>query len=261
MQFICPSPVQACALRWTREDNCGRSIDPMTPNSRIVVSTFASVTATPNVLAGQEIVQQSACSEINVLWVTASRVKFMDVQVVLNTVDLPTLSMILGWDLWELPDDPGTFAGWIAANDLTRTTGQNFMLEVQSYNANGQECGSVGAIVRTIYGRTTNWVLGSPLAADLSTPFTVTLTGQAFTSPEWVPSYPNETFPSWDPPYPAADGEPDGPPPPVLPADAVEDPFDLAFQASMQAGAGWAQITEEEFFTVSNCAFSGALAS
>lgn len=263
MEFICPSPVQACALRFTREDNCGRSLDPMTPNSRVCISAFASVTATPNVLAGLEIIQQNACSAVNVMWVTQPRVKYMDIQVVLNTVDLPTLSMVLGWDLWELPTDPGTFAGWIAANDLTRPNGDPLMLEVQSYNANGQECGSTGAIVRTIYGKTMNWVLGSPLAADLSTPFTVTLNGQAFASPNWVPSYPGPTFPSWDPPYPAAGGEPDGPPPPILPgAPVVADPFDLTFQEQMQAGGGWAQITEDDFFPeLTECQFSGQLAS
>lgn len=256
LSFNCPSPIQLCTARATLEDECGASLDPLTPMSRVETNDFMSLTATPDTEKGTEFLLKDGCGKIRTYYVDLPRVKKYDLVLVLATVNLPILSMLLGWDLLAAPTDPTDFIGYVTANDLTRPNPNPILFEGQARNANPEECAGSGAVFRHVFPLTKNWVLGDKIEASDANPLQVTLNGEAFNNPNYIPSFPDDTFPSWVPGGGDPDGTDTGTPPPILPGEVTADPIDLDWQAQIQTGGPYAGFSEADWFPVaSSCNF------
>lgn len=264
VRYQCPSPVMGCALRITRLNQCGVPLDPLATNSRIQTRKFSMVKGTPVIEDSKEIMQQNACSEIDVLFYTPKRLKAQDVSLVITRVELPIIEMLLDATLLEDPDSIGDFRGFVLRNSLTAPSPNPKMLEVQATNANREECGLGGegsaAVYRHLWPWTFQWEIDGDLTVDLATPFTIAFKGKALNNPQWFPSFPSADFPSWDPGggSTATTNEPTGPPPAVIPSGFDPDPWTLQDQADIQAGGTYAGITEASYFPVISCDYANA---
>lgn len=254
MNFSCPSPVQGCAMRITRLNECGVPIDPLTPNSRIQTPKFVMVKSSPQNEDPNEIMLQNACSSIDTYFRTPRRTKYHEWSMQMSWVDLPMLEMLLDANLLAAPDDPTDFIGYAVANGLTNPNPNPKMIEVQSTNANQAECGLGGAgsaaVVRHLWPRVMNIAISDDLTINNSDPFTITVVGDALNNPNFFPSFPSDDFPSWSPGggSTSPDNVPDGPAPAVIPANIPADPWTLDQQAIIQASGPYASITEGAYF-------------
>lgn len=238
MSYICPAPILACMLRVTQEDACGRVVDPLTPNSRLILADFAMVEATPNVVDGNEIAPRTACGAYSYYVKTQRRVTSWTLSLTVNRMHLPLLSMMLDAQLLEDPDNAGDFIGFDSPDDLTRTAPDPKMLELWSTDADQTGCSAESNLPYFLhtFKLTRNWAQSEAMAFNDTDPTSVTLTGEAFKNPNWFPSYPATTFPSWVPGGGDPTGTPTGAAPPVLPAGATADPWTLADQTILQTG-------------------------
>lgn len=238
MAYECPAPILGCALRITRLDSCGRSLDPLTPNSRVLLCDFAVLEATPNVVDGNEIAPRTACGAYSYYRRTQRRVTSWTLSLTINKVHLPAISTLIDASLIENPDSPGDFLGYVSADDLTRPEPNPKMIEVWSEDATLEACSDDATFPywMNMFVLTRNWAVSEAIAINDTDPQAITITGEAFNNPNWVPSYPGATFPSWDPGGGDPDGTPSGAPPPVLPAGVTADEWTLNDQTDIRAG-------------------------
>lgn len=264
MSFSCPSSIKACTIAVARANECGVPLDPETPNSRVIFTTFASLELSPVSEDGEDIIEKDACGRIVISDKDMSRLRGFDATLTLLTVPLPVLELMTGATI--LTDGSGNGVGGVLRDSMSGSAGRiNTIVEVWSRNANKDQCG-VGGTGSEAYIR---W--GLPLASgwEVSGGTTfgnealkVELTGFVERNPNWFPIWPGTTFPSYVPGGGDPDGVPTGAAPTVLPAGIVADPWSLANQTDIQAGGPLYWRTEASIPNDAvDCDYVGAVGS
>lgn len=228
MEVCCPKSVKALALLVTRNDECDRSVDPLTPNSRILTSGFMELTLSPDIEDGEEILSKNGSGEICTHYRDQPRLKGYEVELKLCGVPMALVEMLTGSTL--LTDDDGNVVGGVSRESKRTSEPYSKGLELWSLNAD-KSCSTANnnVYIRWLLPKSTNWEISGDLTFGLAE-LEVTLKGYAENNPEWVPSFPGADFPSWE------DGVPDGVAPPVLPTGIVADDWTLDDQEAIQAG-------------------------
>lgn len=245
MAFFCPKSIKACAMRVTRQDDCGQSLDPLTPNSRVQTAGFMELTLSPDIEDGEDITVKNACGDICIRDKDCDRLKGFDATLMLCGIPLPVLEMILDATLLEdASDETGmTFKGAVLRESKAAACAGPKGLEFWSKNANRAQC-VVDGVVQNVYLQwllpfTRNWEISGDLTFNQGA-LEVSLSGYCENNPNWVPSWPDSTFPSWVPGNGDPDGTPTGPAGPVLPPEIVAgsgaDTWTLDDQTAIQAG-------------------------
>lgn len=249
--ICCPKSVKACALRVTREDECGIAVDPLTANSRVLTSGFMELNLSPDVEAGEDITMKNACGEICTRYKDCDRLKGFDVELKLCGVPLPVIEMLI--DATLLEDGSGNVVGAAMRNALTDPCQPPKMIELWSKNV-GAVCSPAGDTadnlwIQWVLPLTRNWEISGDLNFTTGA-LEVTISGYAENNPNWFPSLPGATFPSY------VDGYPTGSAPCILPDGLTADTWSLTDQTAIQQGGPIAWRCVGELPTpVSECAY------
>lgn len=255
--FCCPSSVMGCAIRFTRLNECGVPLDPLTPNSRMQGTFFTSLQLSPDLESGADITVMNACGDICIRHRDCDRLKGFNVTLTLCGQPTPALEMFLGVSLLEAPATPGTYRGWVLPDSKTAGCTDDLSVEVWAQNADPSNCNIAGT-TSEVY---VDWLLPKLSNLQLSGDITFTndavvveLSGYAENNTNWFPSYPGALFPSWVPGGGDPTGVPTGAPPPVLPPDVTADPWSLADATAIRAGGPLASICVGELPSpLNNC--------
>jgi len=245
MAVCCPQSIKGCAIRFTRESECYIALDPLTPNSRIQMAAFTSLSLSPDLEDGSDITVTNACGDVCIRDKDCDRLKGFDVTLTLCGVPLPALEMFLNATLLEDPTVTGDFRGAVLPESKSAGCPDPLSVEVWSRNADPAVCnpdGSQGAVyVQWLLPRVSNLQISGDITFE-NEALTLELSGYAENNPQWFPSFPDATFPSYDPGGGDPTGVPTGAPPPILPAGVTADPWTLADQAAIQAGGPMAWV-------------------
>src|SRR6478735_8744867 len=93
--FCCPKSIKALAMRITRQDECDRAVDPLTPNSRIASTGFMEINLSPDMEAGEDITTKNGNGEICIREKDQDRLKGFEVELKLCGVPVPVLEMLI----------------------------------------------------------------------------------------------------------------------------------------------------------------------
>lgn len=234
MTICCPKSIKACALRLTRQDECDRALDPLTPNSRILTAGFMELNLNPDMEGGEDITTKNACGDICIRDKDCDRLKGFEVELRLCGIPLPTVEMLIGATL--LDDGEGNFVGAAMRESKDAACENSKMLEFWSKNA-ARQCSAEAnnLYIHWVLPRTINWELSGGLTFTNGA-LEVTVTGYAENNTLWIPSLPGADFPSYEPGGGDPASTPTGPAPTVLPAGLDPDPWSLTDQAAIRAG-------------------------
>jgi hypothetical protein len=256
MTIVCPASIKACAMRLTRQNDCGIVLDPLVPNSRILSSGFMEINLSPDVESGEDITSKNACGDICIRNKDCDRLKGFDVEIKLCGIPLPTIEMLTGATL--LSDGAGGFNGAVMRESKASPCTDQVMLEFWSVNANKGACTVDGAssdlYIHWVMPTSNNWEISGGMNFTVGA-LEITVTGYAENNPLWFPSYPDSSFPSWTPGGGDPAGVPVGAPPPILPPDVDADSWTLSDQAAIQAGGPLAWRSVGALPEVTNCAY------
>lgn len=260
MAFYCPQSIKACAMALTRLNDCGVPLDPLVPNSRIQFSTFMSLTLSPDLDGGNNIVDKDACGNIVIRDKDCDRLLGFNAKLALVGVPLPVLEMLL--DAIMLGGGGDDVKGGVLRESKAAGCAPYKMIELWSKNANRAQCG-IGGSGGQVYVRwglplTRNWEISGDITYDVNA-VAFELTGYVENNPNWFPSWPDSTFPSYVPGGGDPTSVPTGAPPCVLPAGITADSiWGLDDQTDIQAGGPLYWASEAAIpNTVVNCDFAG----
>jgi len=239
MAICCPKSIKACALRITRQLECGTPVDPLTPNSRIQTAGFMELNLSPDIESGEDITTKNGCGDICIRDKDCDRLKGFDLELKLCGVPLPVIEMLLGASL--LDDGAGGFKGGVLPESKDSSCELPKQLDFWSKNADKGVC-SVDGVTNNLYIQWTlplarNWQLSGALNFSNGA-LEVTLSGYAENNPLWFPAFPADGFPGYVPGSGDPSGTPSGAPqtPFENPTGVTVDTWTLADQIEIQNG-------------------------
>lgn len=178
----CPTMIQACAMRVTRLDAAGQTIDASVANSRLQIAAFTSLQVSADIETGEEIIVKNACGDIIVRKKTADRLKGFNLTLQFCSWSTLAVEMLVGAEL--LLDGLGDVRGqvWPSTNDA----GKN-LAQIELWAVNTTPTGSTDVYEQFVLPKTSNWQMSGNL--DFTNgPIQLSLGGYAEENALWSPS-------------------------------------------------------------------------
>lgn len=178
----CPTMIQACAMRVTRLDAAGQTIDASVANSRLQIAAFTSLQVSADIETGEEIIVKNACGDIIVRRKTADRLKGFNLTLQFCSWSTLAVEMLVGAEL--LLDGNGDPRGqvWPSTNDA----GKN-LAQIELWAVNTTPVGAGDVYQQFVLPKTSNWQMSGNL--DFTNgPIQLSLGGYAEENALWSPS-------------------------------------------------------------------------
>lgn len=174
----CPKSVNGVAIRITQTDECGVPVDDLT-NKQVLTSAFVSLTQTPNIEAGTEIVAKKADGSLCISRKQPDQLKWLDLSLQLCGIPYPVLSLLVGAS--GLLDGSDIVGGVLPSRASQSGAGiPPVQIDLWSINADSGACSGDAAApyIHWVYPLTRNWQLsGDIVFGDEAA--NITLTGLA----------------------------------------------------------------------------------
>lgn len=230
---FCPKSIRALAIRLTRQNPSGATLDPLTPYSRIQSAGFAELGIDLDYDEGKETQVNSPSGTVPATIDKGTTIlKGLELTLKLCGMPFSVLEMLCG----IVPLDPSAdlvrSAAW--RDGFDPECKNPVMLELWSKNSGSTVC--TEKWIRWLVPLTLDWKLTSGLNFSNGA-LDIELSGYGRQNAAWTPSFPGDDFPSWVPGSGDEEGWPVGPPGPILPPDVVADGWTLAEMAGVR-GAG-----------------------
>lgn len=190
--FCCPKSIKACRARITVNDDCGNALDhPTNPLSRITFKGLVSMTLSPDVEDGDEVLVKDGCGDICIHDMDCNRTKGYEITLMLCGVPVPVIATLLNASFFL---DGTTPRGFMLPDTNDVACEGSRQIELWAKNAEKGACAADEAwpYFQWLVPKAINWTLTGDIGFTSDSAVELELEGYAESNPNWTPSVPGE---------------------------------------------------------------------